>query len=144
MKVLTIIEQDHPGLLAEITAVLEQAHMDIIDFSAQAVGGTAVFSVQVEPYLAAFRLLSAAGYRVISHEHLLVRLEKNPGALAELSRRLAQAQVDVRGMHIVNKDETAGIVALETNDTAKARKVLSDLLVLEDQAGSGQTPDPDH
>lgn len=129
MKVLTIIERDHPALLAEITSVLEQAHIEILDFNAQVIGDTAAISLQVKPYLAAFRLLSGAGYRVISHEHLLVRLANHSGALAELSRRLALAHVDVRGMHIVNQDESAGIVALETSDTAKAREVLSDLLL---------------
>jgi len=129
VKVLTIIEQDRPGLLAEITAVLEQAQIEILDFSAQVIGDTAAIGFQVTHYLAAFRLLSGAGYRVISHEHLLVRLGKHPGALAELSRRLAVAHVDVRGMHIVNQDESAALVALETMDTAKAREVLSDLLL---------------
>jgi len=60
-----------------------------------------------------------------------VRLDKHPGALAELSRRLADAEVDVRGMHIVNKDEKAGIVALETTDFEQARMILSDILVWE-------------
>jgi len=32
-------------------------------------------------------------------------------------------------MHIVNNDETAGIVALETVDYEKAREVLKDILV---------------
>jgi hypothetical protein len=66
---------------------------------------------------------------VVASEHLLVRLEKHPGALAELSRRLADENVNVRGMHIVNKDDKAGIVALETIDHEKARKVLKDILV---------------
>jgi hypothetical protein len=134
VKVLSIIKPDHPGLLAEITAVLQQAHIDILDFSAQAVGGTAVISFRVEPYRVAFRLLSDAGYRVVSHEHLLVKLDNHAGALAELSRRLAQAQVDVRGMHIVNKDDSACIVALETANPVKARDVLADLLVLDKPA----------
>ena len=131
MKTLTIIQADHPGLLSAITTLLEQAQVDILDFDAQAVGDTAVISFRLEPYRAAFRLLSDAGYRVISHEHLLVRLEKHPGALAELSRRLALAKVDVRGMHIINRDESACIVALELAEPGRAREHLSDLLVPE-------------
>jgi len=131
VKMLTIIQPDHPGLLAEITAVLEEAEIAILDFSGQAFGDTAVISILAKPYQTAFRLLSDAGYRVVSHEHLLVRLEKHAGALATLSRRLADAKIDVRGMHIVNKDGSAGIVALETTDTDAARKVLADLLVIE-------------
>ena len=135
MRVLTVIGQDRPGLMAEVTAVLEQAHIEILDFSAQALGGTVVASFQVEPYRQAYRLLSDVGFRVVSHENVLVRLENHPGALAELSRSLAQAGVDVWGMHIVSKEKTACIVALETANAARAREVLADQLVLENLAG---------
>ena len=129
MKVLNIIQEDHPGLLAEVTTVLEEGGITVQDFAGLSVGKTAVISLTIERDQEAFRLLSDAGYRVIASEHLLVRLEKHPGALAELSRRLAQENVNVRGMHIVNNDETAGIVALETVDHEKAREVLKDILV---------------
>jgi hypothetical protein len=129
VKVLNIIQEDHPGLLAEVTTVLEGEGITVQDFAGLSVGSTAVLSLTIERDQEAFRLLSDAGYRVIASEHLLVRLEKHPGALAELSRRLAQENVNVRGMHIVNNDETAGIVALETVDHEKAREVLKDILV---------------
>jgi len=129
MKALNIIQEDHPGLLAEVTTLLEKECIAVQDFAGLTVGNTAVISLTIEQYKEAFRLLSDAGYRVIASEHLLVRLEKHPGALAELSRRLAEENVNVRGMHIVNKDENAGIVALETVDHEKAREVLKDILV---------------
>jgi hypothetical protein len=129
MKALTIVHEDHPGLLAEVATLLEGEGVVVQDFAGHSVGDTAVISLTVEQSKDVFRLLSDAGYRVIASEHLLVRLEKHPGALAELSRRLAEANVDVRGMHIVNKDEKAGIVALETLDHEKAREVLRDILV---------------
>ena len=129
MKTLSIVQEDHPGLLAEVATLLEQEGIAVSDFAGQTVGNTAVLSLTAERYKDVFRLLSDAGYRVIASEHLLVRLERQPGALAELSRRLAEAEVDVRGMHIVNKDEKAGIVALETADHKKARKILKDILV---------------
>jgi len=129
VKVLNIIQEDHPGLLAEVTTVLEEEGITVHDFAGLTVGNTAVLSLTIQRDQEAFRLLSDAGYRVIASEHLLIRLEKHPGALAELSRRLAQENVNVRGMHIVNNDETAGIVALETVDYEKAREVLKDILV---------------
>jgi len=129
MKALNIVQEDHPGLLAEVATVLEQEGIAVQDFSGQSVGNTAVISLTTDRYKDAFRLLSDAGYRVIASEHLLVRLEKHPGALAELSRRLAEENVNVRGMHIVSKDENTGIVALETLDHEKAREVLKDILV---------------
>jgi hypothetical protein len=129
VKTLNIIQDDHPGLLAEVTTLLEQEGIAVQDFAGLSVGNTAVLSLTMERHRDAFRVLSDAGYRVIASEHLLVRLEKHPGALAELSRRLAEENVNVRGMHIVNKDENAGIVALETLDYEKAREVLKDILV---------------
>lgn len=129
MKALNIIQEDHPGLLAEVTTLLEENDIAVQDFAGLTVGDTAVISLTIERYKDAFRLLSDAGYRVIASEHLLVRLEKHPGALAELSRRLAEENVNVRGMHIVNKDDKTGIVALETLDHEKAREVLKDILV---------------
>lgn len=129
MKVLTIVQEDHPGLLAEVTTLLAEAGIGVDDFSGTSVGNTAVLTLTVKPYRRAFRLLSDAGYRVVASEHLLVRLERHPGALAELSRRLARANVDMRGLHIVTQDERAGIVALETADPEKAREILKDLLV---------------
>lgn len=129
MKVLNIVQEDHPGLLAEVTTLLEREGIAVSDFTGLTVGETAVISLAVERHADVFRLLSDAGYRVVASDHLLVRLEKHPGALAELSRRLAEQNVNVRGMHIVNKDEKAGIVALETLDYEKAREVLKDILV---------------
>ncbi len=129
MKVLTIVQEDHPGLLAEVTALLAEDNIAVEDFTGTSVGATAVLTLTVGPYRRAFRLLSKAGYRVVASEHLLVRIERRPGALAELSRKLADADIDVRGMHIVNKDERTGIVALETADYEKARKILKDVLV---------------
>lgn len=129
MKVMNIVQEDHPGLLAEVATLLELEGIVVQDFSGQTVGKTAVISLTAERYKDAFRLLSDAGYRVIASEHLLVRLKKQAGALAQLSRRLAEEKINVRGMHIVNKDETTGIVALETVDHEKAREVLKDILV---------------
>lgn len=129
MKALNIIHEDHPGLLAEVATLLEEQGIAVQDFAGLTVGDTAVLSLTVEDYESVFRLLCDRGYRVIASEHLLVRLEKHPGALAELSRRLADENVNVRGMHIVTKDEKAGIVALETADHEKARKILRDILV---------------
>lgn len=129
MKALNIVQEDHPGLLAEVTTLLEREGISVSDFAGLTVGNTAVISLTVGRYKEVFRLLSDAGYRVIASEHLLVRLEKHPGALAELSRRLAEENVNVRAMHIVNKDDKAGIVALETLDHEKAREVLKDILV---------------
>ncbi len=129
MKTLVIIHPTHNGLLAEITNLLAKNGINLNDFSGHVVGRMSVISLQAEPHGKVFGLLAAAGYHVYASETLLVRLKQAPGALAELSRRLADAGVTVRGLHIVSEDEKTGIVALETADQEKARVVLKKQLV---------------
>lgn len=129
MKSMVIIQRTHPGLIAEVTGVLASHQIDIIDFDGKVFGDTAIISIQAEDYRFAYRVLSEAGYHVFANETLLVRIEQAPGALARLSQQLATAGVDVRGLHIVNKDAKAGIVALETSNYNIAKEVLRDQLV---------------
>ena len=129
MKTMVIVQPAHPGLLAEITGLLANQNINLRDISGHVAGSMSVIALQAEPYREVFSILSEAGYHVYASETLLVRVEQSPGALARLSRRLADAGVQVRGLHIINKDEAAGIVALETLDHEKAREVLKDLLV---------------
>ena len=129
MKTMVIVQPAHPGLLAEITGLLASRNINLRDISGHVAGSVSVITLQAEPYREVFSILSEAGYHVYASETLLVRLEQSPGALARLSRRLADAGVQVRGLHIVNRDAEAGIVALETVDHEKARVVLEGLLV---------------
>lgn len=129
MRTMVVIQRSHPGLLAEVTALMAEKKINLSDFSGQVVGDTAVITLQADKYRDGYRVLSEAGYHVYASETLLVRLEQTPGALARLSQKLAGAGVNVRGLHLVNKDARAGIVALETVDQEKARAVLKDQLV---------------
>ena len=47
MKALTIIQENHAGLLAEVTTLLEKQGVPLIDFAGQVVGDTAVISLTV-------------------------------------------------------------------------------------------------
>ncbi len=75
------------------------------------------------------RIIDRSGIQGFVSEHLLIRIEDHPGALADISRRLANAQVDIRSMHFVNKEADSCIVALETENDYRARQVLHKLLV---------------
>ena len=129
MKTMVVIQDSYPGLLAEVTSLLAENGINLNDLSGRTFGRTAVISVQAEPYSKGLRLLSEAGYHVYASDTLLIRLEQKPGALATVSRMLADAGVDVRGLHIVNKGKGAAIVAIEAVDQDRAREVLKDLLV---------------
>jgi hypothetical protein len=62
----------------------------------------------------------------VTEDVLLARIKDRPGALADLSRRLLDAQLDVRGLNMVQRDEDWAVVAIATSDNARARSVLAD------------------
>ena len=129
MKTMVIVQPSEPGLLAEVTGVLARKAITLKDISGHVVGSTAVISLLTDPYHDGYQALSEAGYAVYASETLLVRLAEKPGALARLSRQLADADVDVRGLHIVNQDDRSAIVAIETANQDRAREVLKDQLL---------------
>ena len=129
MKSLTIIQENRAGLLAEITTLLEHHKIDLRSIDGSTAGSLAVINLIANPCQVCFEVLKSAGFKVFANEQILVRVEDQPGALADISRRLANAQVDIRSIHIVNREGTHCIVALETENDFSARQVLHDLLV---------------
>lgn len=129
MKSITIIQETRPGLLAEITTLLERAGVNVSTIDGDTIGSSAVISIIAEPYETCFNTLAEAGLKVFPHEQILVEIEDQPGALAELSRRLANAQVDIRSIHFVNRKGDRCFVALETENDYRARQVLREMLV---------------
>lgn len=129
MKSLTIIETNRPGMLAEITTLLEGSGVNVRDINGDIAGTMAIISIRAEPLHRCHRTLADAGFKVLSSEHLLARIKDQPGALADLSRSLANAQLDIRSIHIVSKDEGQCIVALEVDDPYRARQLMHNILV---------------
>ncbi len=129
LRTLTIIAEDRPGLITEITELLAANKIDLRDFSADSVGSTVVFKLVPVPYEDAFKLLGAAGYQLIANRNILVRLNDEPGALAKLSRRLSDAGIESRGIHIVDHCGDVSLVAIETTSQAAANEALADIIV---------------
>ena len=129
MKSLTIIQETRAGLLAEITTLLEHHQIDLRSIDGSTAGSLAVINLTAEPYENCVNALIEAGFKVFVNEQILVRIEDHPGALAELSRSLANVQVDIRSIHFVNREGDHCIVALETENDFSARQILREFLV---------------
>lgn len=129
MKILTIVESNRPGLLAEVATRLEQLGVNVLNINVEASGDQAVITLQAEPYERCHALMVDAGYQVFTSDHLLVRVEDQPGSLAEISRRLANAEIGVRNVHVVYRDGHYSILALETDNPYRAGQILDDLRV---------------
>ena len=124
MQHITVVVHNRPGLLAEITELLASKGLSITSISADSLGSQGVLHVGLEQVDEALAVLASAGYNAVSEDVLLARIEDRPGALAQLSRRLMEADLDIRGLNMVQRNDGWAVVAVATNDNARARTVL--------------------
>ena len=129
MQHLRVVVPNRPGLLAELTEVLAAKSISIVEITVETHGAGAVVRLEVEDGALAMEALTDAGYRAVSDQVILARIEDKPGALAELSRRLADAQINIRALHHVRREAGHALVAVSTDDNDRARHVLGEAIV---------------
>jgi hypothetical protein len=112
--------------LAEITELLAAKGISIASIVAEAYGNDGVMHIDLDAadQDKALGELTAAGYQAVTEDVLLARIQDRPGALAELARRLRDAELDVRGLNMVQRDDGWAVVAIASSDNAVARSVL--------------------
>ncbi len=129
MKQLTVLVPNQPGQLAIITRALAAQGVNIEDFDVESHGADGLISLTVDKYDDALRALRDAGYRAVTQDTLLVRLEDKPGALAIVAAQLKDAGIDLRSMHIIRRTGTVSIATLVTDNNPRAAEVLKDVLI---------------
>lgn len=129
MKILHVLAPNHPGVLARIAEALATAGVNIEDFDVESHDEEGIISLSVDKYDEALHVLRDLGYRAITQDTLLIRLEDKPGALAKIAVRLKDAGLDLRSMHIVRRAGEFSIVSLVASDHAAAAAVLRDVLI---------------
>lgn len=134
MKQLTVLVPNEIGIAASIAACLAQCGVNIEEIDIEGVEDRGIVVLKVDRYDEALRALSDGGFRAVTQDALLVRLEDKPGALAAIAMRLKDANLDLRSMHILRRDAGGTIASLVASDNGRAGEVLKDVLV-------GEPPD---
>lgn len=134
MKQLTVLVPNEIGIAARLTTCLAERGINIEEIDVESVADHGIVVLGVDRYDEALRVLSDAGFRVITQDTLLVRLEDKPGALAAVAMRLKNAGLDLRSMHILRRDASSTTASLVCSDNARAAEVLRDVLVMESRS----------
>jgi hypothetical protein len=129
MKQITVLTRRDPDELARVATILGDAGVNIEEMDAERLEETGIIVLYVDRYDDALRALADHGLRAITQDALVIRIEDKPGALASVAKKLRDADVDVRSMHILRRDSTTSLVTLVVTDQAKARSVLADVVV---------------
>lgn len=121
MKDLTLALDNRPGSLAEMGDALGRAGVSVEGGGAFVVNGAGVAHFLVEDGEKARVALEAAGIRVVAVREVLVQRlhQSEPGQLGKLSRRMAEAGVNIEVLYSDHQNQ----LILVVDDLEKGRRV---------------------
>lgn len=121
LTVLQVALEDRPGALAAVADQVARAGVNVDAVLAYTVGGESAAQFVVADAAATRSALAAAGTQVVGERTVLaVPIEDRPGALAELTGRLAAGGVNLNLVFIA----TGNRLLVGADDLDKARSLL--------------------
>jgi hypothetical protein len=131
MKEIVIITQNRAGLVADISDALAAKGINIETLDAEDAHDMAVVALTVDRYDEALGALRDAGFDAVTEDALVIRLPDEPGALAKVARRFKDANIDLRSLRIIQRQQGFALVALAAERTEQARALVKDYLIRE-------------
>ncbi|MCY4046485.1 MAG: ACT domain-containing protein, partial [Candidatus Dadabacteria bacterium] len=119
MKQIVVVSGNRIGVIADISGILSGNGINIerLDTSGSKEHGAVILTT--DNYDKALKILNNAGFKAVSEDALVVRLENKPGSLAEVSGKLKDAGVNIRSMHIIQKGDDHSLVAIATEENER-------------------------
>ncbi len=126
-KQLSIFLANRPGTLAEVCEQLEEENINILAMTVSDTVDHAVVRLLVDKPGEAIHRLEEKGLLVVENDILAIRLENKPGQLAEVSRNLADNDVNIEYAYCTGTPaQTEGLMVLRTADPGEALELLKD------------------
>jgi hypothetical protein len=129
MKQITILTRKDASELARVASLLGDAGVNIEDIAADNIEETGIIVLTVDHYDKALQALRDASLRAITQDALVIRIDDRPGALAAIAKRLRDAGIDLRSMHILRRDAGSSLASIVATDNALASRVLAEVVV---------------
>ena len=124
MDRIIIMAKSEVGVIADITAALADASVNILTINTENTGETGLVIMTTEDNDAALSALTAAGFRAVIDDILVVRLKDEPGALAKIAERFKNAGVNIQSLHILDRHGDYATVALSADDREAAEALV--------------------
>lgn len=122
-EIVITVDDDRPGLLAEIGELLGTAEVNILTLAASNINGQGVIHLVVDDGDDAAEVLKSNGFKVDgTREVMAVTLDDRPGELGRYCRRLSEAGVSVKAVYVARRDagETELVFSVDDLEAASA------------------------
>lgn len=122
-KEIWVTTENKVGSLAKALTPLKEMGVSIRAVSAWGENGKAEFLIVTEDSVKATGALKKAGYSIQEKEVVLAELQNRIGALAEATKKLGDAGIDINHCY-VSASGSQALAVISTKDNAKAVKLL--------------------
>ena len=130
MNRIIIMANNEVGVIADIAKVLADVGINLETINTETAGDQGAIVLTVDDTDHALSVLNQAGYKAVSDDALVLRLRDAPGALAAVADSLKQAGVNIRSMHILNRQAGYAMIALTTDDRARAQAAIDEAAII--------------
>jgi hypothetical protein len=125
---LAVFLANRPGALARVCDALAKAKINIHALATSDTVDHSVVRMVVSDPTKALMLLGEAGVLALESDVLMIETENEPGVLAKIAERLAQAEVNIEYAYLAGSPNTPkGLIILRPSDVDKAQSALRDL-----------------
>lgn len=104
--------ENRPGMLARITELLGGAGVNIEALAAYGHDGDGVIRLIVDDAVSARRVLDETSIRYDELTAITANMPHTPGALASVTRRLAEAEVNIEALYVLSTSSDGIEVAM--------------------------------
>ena len=125
---LALFLANRPGALARVCEALANAGINIQALATSDTVDHTVVRMVVSNPTKALMLLGEAGVLALESEVVTIETANDPGVLARIAERLAEADVNIEYTYLAGSRESQkGLIVLRPSDVEKAMRVLQDL-----------------
>ena len=123
---ISFIAPDKVGLLNEISTELSNAGVNVLTVCAYSMEGKASFMMITSDNAKAAEVLKAKGYELKDYEVVLYDLENKVGAMSEMTKKLADAGVNMDYFYgTTGAPDVPALLVFKSDNNAKAVEVLN-------------------
>ena len=127
-KQLSIFIENRPGLLAKVCGTLSEAGINILALSIHDTVDHAIIRLLADRPVKALLILEQLGLYILETDVIVLDLANQPGMLAEVSRKLARADINIEYAYCsAANNQGNGCLIIKSDEADRAMELLREI-----------------